>query len=149
MTNKADQMKATLVEDPGNPVFAEYAEHLRLAGQKMAGMEVCLNGLSLNPDCHKGRLVLARIFYDGNYLPFAVRELQALCVALPENKSVRRLLEKLAPDTKFPSAATSKVEPEGSGSSGAEAKPASETIAETDFSFDDFEMIEEDEKGKK
>ncbi len=119
-----------LKEDPGDPLFADLAEELRRGGELIRAMEICLRGLSANPACHKGRLVLARVFYELRYLPFALREIEELCRALPHSRSLQRLREKLSPEV-----------------SGAEQQE--ETVAEADFDFEDLELIDEDEESPK
>ena len=92
---------------------------------------VCFNGLAQNPAHHKGRLVLARIHYELGQIPFAIREITELCRALPDSKSLKRLRDKLAPET-APAASPA-------------AGTAEETVAEADFDFEELEMIEDDE----
>lgn len=130
MATKEKEYKDTLGADPGNPIFADYADLLRQEARYNEGMEVCLAGLSLNPVCHKGRLVLARIYYERGFLPFAVNELLILNRKLPESVSVRKLLEKLAPDEQLSEAG-----------SGQEA-----VVSETEFNFEQLDLIEKDEK---
>lgn len=128
MDNELEKFKEILAENPGNPLFAEYAERLRVAGDHSEAMNVCLAGLSANPACHRGRLVLARAFYDRSYLPFAVRELEYLVRELPDNESLRKLLNKLSPQG---TAAPSQTGP----------AVAAQTVAEAEFDFSDIELI--------
>lgn len=123
-----------LAADAGNPIFAEYANFLREQQEFLRALDVCLSGLSLNPECHKGRLVLARIFYEKKYLPFAVREVELLCGKIPENQFLNRLLQQLSPES---GALRDKT---AAGSENSEG-----VIAEADFDFDELEMIDEDD----
>jgi predicted Zn-dependent protease len=130
-----DELRQQIEEDPGNPVFAELAEALRKQEQLAEALDVCLLGLSANPECHKGRLVLSQLFYQKGYYPFAIRELEQLHRALPENRSVRKLLEKLSPGSV------------GESGSAAAARDGSEqdTIAEADFDFDMLDLVDSDD----
>jgi hypothetical protein len=67
--NEADLIEM-LKADPGNPLFASFAESLRQEGRHQEAMAVCFTGLSANPSCHGGRLVLARCFYERGELLF-------------------------------------------------------------------------------
>ena len=116
-----------LKNDPGNPVFADYAEELRLGGRFSEAIEVCLKGLSANPSCHRGRLILARVFFERGFVPFAAREVNILRETLPELKSVQRLYEKFYPDV-------------------AEDEGGEATIAESDFEISELEMVGEEKK---
>ena len=127
--------EALLRDDPGNPAFANFAESLLNQGKWSEALEVCLAGLSSNPSCHKGRLLLARVYFERNHLPFAVREVRELLDALPENKFIRRLLERLSPE----SAASSGHRT--TGNTGEE-----KTVAEAEFDIGEIDLLVEDKK---
>ena len=127
-----------LINDPGNPEFADYAEGLRRSGNFSEAMNICLRGLSANPACHKGRLILARVYFDQKLMPFALKELEQLQGELPENKLVSKLLDSIAPGNRTPKAHA------GPDRTSTET----ETIAEADFAFDDLDLIEEDQRSK-
>jgi len=121
------EVQTKLSENTGDPIFAQYADQLRRTGRWQDGLKVALCGLSASPDCHRGRLVLARIFYDARCFPFAIRELQYLHAALPDNASVMRLLERLAPQVlATPSAVSNNLE------------SAVPILAEGEFDIDDL-----------
>lgn len=127
-----EQFRELLGQDPGDPAFAEFADILRRDGRHGEGFEVCFAGLTANPGCHRGRLVLARLFYERLYWPFAVRELKQLAEALPDNKQVRRLLERMAPET-------------ASARRGEESDVSADTtVAEAEFDVADVELMGED-----
>lgn len=132
MSTTEDDLKAIIREDPANPVFSDLADLLRKKGGHLEALKVCLDGLSLNPKDHKGRLALARIFYDLNHTPFAVREVQELCREFPKSEHLKKLLQKLSPGNiaEPPPVAT--------------PSDASNTVAESDFDFDDIEGMEEE-----
>lgn len=90
--------KERLAEDPGDDCFMDYAEYLRINGRHLEALAVCFGGLTSNPSALRGRLVLARIFYDAGYFPFAVREIEDLHRAMPENSAITRLKEVLLQD---------------------------------------------------
>jgi len=124
----ADDWQAVLLEDPGNPYFAEVSENLRKEGRYAEAYRVCFAGLSANPNCHVGRLALARLFYDQGFFPFAVRELEVLRSKLPENKTLLKLLMKLSPE-RVETPVASQV-PET-------------TLAEVEFDFREIDLLEE------
>jgi hypothetical protein len=130
MAAKEEKIKEKLLEDPGNPVFAEFAEYLRRKRQMADAMSICLSGLSANPSCHSGRLVLARIYYSLSYIPFASRELEFLLSFFPEDQSLRRLVLALNP--------TFTEVKEGTSSGNAET-----LIAETAFDMGDLDLLDE------
>lgn len=122
------ELKALIQDDPGNPAFAEYGEVLRAKGDLANALIVCLSGLSLNPKNHRGRLVLARTLFELRCVPFAVRELKELATDLPDNKNIKKLLEKLSPELVQTQA------------------PPSEVLAESEFDIDILEAIKEEGK---
>ena len=117
-----------LQQDPGDECFVEYADYLRVHRRYLEGIGVCLAGLSANPGLRRGRLVLARVFYDAGYLPFAAREVEELSRLAPANPAIKRLLEVMVQD--MPSEERGK-EAEGN-------VEADSTVAEADFDFDDL-----------
>lgn len=113
-----------LQDDPGDECFADYAEYLRLQDRSQEAILVSIAGLSANPSFHKGRLMLARLFFECGYLLFAIREIRELRAALPANMGVKRLLEVLERDRK----------PDEE-----EKAPGEEQmVAQTDFDIDDL-----------
>jgi len=138
MISKED-MEEALRNDPGNPLFADLADEFRKEGNFSKAMEICLAGLSSAENNLKGKLVLARIYYQQGYLPFAVRELRELCELRPESQRLRRLLELLSPQT-HPG------HPKEHQSTGAAQEATTEeeakTLAEAEFDFDDLDFEE-------
>ncbi|MBX7143741.1 MAG: hypothetical protein K1X79_04770 [Oligoflexia bacterium] len=128
----------TLVQnDAGHPAFVELAEGLYGRGLLKEALEVCLKGLSRNPSAHIGRLLLARIYFELECYPFAIREIELLCRALPKVQTLRRILERLAPAraARLPAAEVL-------------ASNASATVAETDFSIEELDLLAEEDKTK-
>ncbi len=131
---------AELEEDPGNPVFVEFAQQLRSDGRLEDAAIVCLRGVSANPDEYRGRLLLANIFYQLECIPFALRELHLLQAHFPESTSLAKLLQKLDPSSGAAAEAMSSKEVKDS-KMGSEER----TVAETEFDFDDLEALTEDD----
>jgi hypothetical protein len=127
-----DEILEILSTDPGNSIFSDFAEALHKDGASEAAIIVCLRGLSSNPSLHKGRLLLAKIYYDLGFKPFCIEQLKFLLKQLPGNKSISRLLEKLDPQefNRTTVQLTSEVK----------------TVAEAEFEFGEIELIEEDSK---
>ena len=130
MEKSEQQYRDELKSDPGNPGFVDFAALLVKQERFLEAVDVCLAGLSSNPACHAGRLMLARVLYRMKYFPFAVRELVTLCADFPESEALRRLLEKL-------SAGTVVAQP---------APGAESTVAEAEFDFEGIEALEEEKK---
>lgn len=95
MINTFKELKHKFRENPGDPIFAEYAECLRQVKRYSVAISVCLKGLTLNPTCDRGRLVLSRIYYDCGYRQFAINELSFLYQKYPENLYIERLLSQI------------------------------------------------------
>jgi predicted Zn-dependent protease len=129
-----ETLRALVQADPGNPAFIELAEALRKSGQHAEAQSICLLGLSKNPAAHLGRLVLAQSYFEQGCYPFAAREIEILCRELPSSRTLRKLLEKIAPSRAKLLAPLG----EQSGSGG------ESTVAETDFSFDEIELLDAD-----
>ncbi|MCB0338182.1 MAG: hypothetical protein KDD53_01195 [Bdellovibrionales bacterium] len=144
-------MRETLREDPGNPVFLEYAQTLIDSDKLDEALGVLLSGLSHNPGYHKGRALLAKLFYIQGYTPFAIRELECLLESLPENQSIKRLLQKfgikLSGLAGLPNDTDSRPEIKSEVSELKEI-PASDiiqdTVAEVELDFDELDLLEDD-----
>ncbi len=133
MTSESD-FTERLSKDPGDSIFVDYAVKLAGSDRHLEALEVCLRGLSANPGCHSGRLMLAKEFYSLGFTPFAIREVRDLCAKIPESESLRRLLNKLS------GGAVSAIGSEN------DAKGNETTVAEADFDMDDIEELEKDSK---
>lgn len=114
--------------DPGDPAFAELADVYRRRGDYQGAFDLCLNGLTANPECIRGRVVLARLFYERLHFPFAARELRELCLALPANPYARKLLETLSPEDGLSPA----------------SQDVGKVLAEVEFSLDSLDLSEKD-----
>jgi predicted Zn-dependent protease len=132
MSDKEDKVREKLKQDPGNPLFAEFAEYLRKKQCDSEAITVCLTGLSNNPSCHLGRLVLARLYCSLGYIPFAARELETLYEANTKNESLARLVRLLNPTYQEKPTESSRSKDTGNET----------MIAETSFDLDDFDLLE-------
>ena len=130
-----EEYRAILQYDPGNSVFVGFADLLRSEGSAEEAINVCLLGLTHNPGFHRGRLLLARLYYDKGYIPFAVREVETLVSAAPQNAALRKLLFKLSPTSETSDRKVSDT-------------PV-QTLAEAEFDIGELEMVEAEKAGKK
>ena len=128
-----EEINTRLEADPGDPVFADYAEFLRSQGEIDRAMHVCLTGVTSNPAVLEGRLVLARIYYEEGHFPFAVRELEYLKKEIPDNKAVNSLLERLSPESLNKPQATV-----------ISSESTETTVAEGEFGFDELDLLEDE-----
>jgi predicted Zn-dependent protease len=90
-----EELEQIVSADPGNSLFANLAELLREDGMLDTAFNVCFAGLSQNPGCHKGRLILARLYYERGFVPFAVRELEEIYRSLESSQSSTQFIAKL------------------------------------------------------
>ena len=135
-----------LVADPGDPVFVLVAKALVEQGQVFQSYEILLAGLSHNPDCHEGRLVLAKLYFEQDFLPFCVKELRYIAEKLPNNKSIRRLLDKFGSDSSSIDESEKKAD-DLKATDSSDTLPNSkesleETVAEMELGFDDIDLLE-------
>ncbi len=127
-----DEILNILNNDPGNSVFSDFAEALHLQGSSETAIIVCLKGLTANPSSHKGRLLLAKIYYDLKCKPFCIDQLKILIKNLPANKSLQNLLQRL--------------DPQEFNSTTINLSSEVKTFAEAEFDFGEIELIEEENK---
>lgn len=128
----SDSLLVILEKDPGNPVFVEAAAYARASGDNKNAREILLRGLSNSPGNNEGRLLLAKYLYLDGFLPFAIQEIEILKNNLPGNEAINRLYESLSPDT--------------SKSSAKSPHTGSATVAEVQFSFEDLDLLNDDDK---
>jgi len=154
-----DKYEDKLAADPGDPLFVDYALICIERNEVGKALEVCLSGLSRNPGLHRGRLALAKVFYLSGHLPFAIRELKELHLALPNNRSIIKLLEKFGvlgeeslgfdktqKEQGNLKAQRSSASMEPSETPGDETAPVDETVAEVEFDFDALQMLKEEKE---
>lgn len=127
MTVEAD-LELRISDNPGDPAFAELADVYRRRGDYQGAFDLCLNGLTANPACIRGRVVLARLFYERLHFPFAARELREVCTTLPANPYARKLLEALSPENALSPASVE----------------LGKVLAEVEFNFNSLDLSERD-----
>ena len=108
--------------------FVMKAEALRKEGKLQEALMLSLQGLSALPGCLTGRLVLARVFYELGYIPFARREIEELLKADQDSAALKSLAAKF-------------------GIHLGEATPQSAdrevVVSEADFEFNDLDLVED------
>lgn len=70
----AEQYRRRLRRDPGSLLFAEFADHLRRAGDISAATAICARGLLRHPGYATGHVVMGEIFHDAGHPDKAERE---------------------------------------------------------------------------
>jgi predicted Zn-dependent protease len=126
-----EQTQALLAHDPGAPQFVVAAEALRLEGGHAEALVVLLKGLSCSPNNQQGRLLLARVLYECDCVPYAIRELEQLCAALPNNPSLHKLYRALSGNDY---------------QAAARASSQSAVMAESEIDFDAIEELGEERR---
>ena len=109
--------------------FVAKAESLRKEGKLQEALSACLSGLSSNPASLTGRLALARVFFELDYLPFARREIEEISREAKDSAALKSLAAKFG------------IQPGIAANSGAEL-----VVSEADFEFDELDLV--DDKGE-
>jgi predicted Zn-dependent protease len=77
--SKIAELESLVAENPGSAEFVELALLLSEEPESRArAREICFRGLSESPQSHRGRLVLAKLYYLDGMWEFAIRELVEL-----------------------------------------------------------------------
>jgi predicted Zn-dependent protease len=134
MSTAPESWAQELQENPGSLVFINYGEYLRKQGRLSDALLVCLRGLDANPNADKGRLLLARTYYELGCTAFAVRELTELLRTQSQNEILLRLVKKLAPDF-VPGLQQERPE--------STATLTEELLAESEFDFDSLQSLQD------
>lgn len=139
-----------LQEDPGDPAFLDVAQNFKEEGEPLKAVAVCLRGLSANPSFHLGRLLLARLYVELECFPFALDELERIHEDMPHVDSLSRLIERLSPgasevsEDTYEGAEESLEEELGTQPERKSSKKEEETLAETDFDFEELDMMDDE-----
>ena len=88
-----------LVSNPADPVYIEVARFYHSKGDSKEAIFTCLKALSKNPNHPLGRVQLSKIYLDLGFYTFALNELELAHYMLPENDSIKRLIEIISPGT--------------------------------------------------
>ena len=131
MADSIEDLEKIVTENPGAPEFYLLADKLRQEGFFKEAIHVALAGLSVDSGNQQARLLLARLYFEQRYIPFAIREIEDLQRAHPESSALKSLLEKLDPGHSIKDRGTTQGNVE-------------EVIAEADFDFDILEELEDD-----
>lgn len=128
-----DFVPENLKDEPGAPGFIDLCEQLIGQGKLLEALYVALRGVSHSDDSAEGKLLLAKIFFKIDCIPYAVREVEELHQQLPQIDSLSRLLEKIAPERVTTPGQQQQLSPD-----------REETLAEGEFDFSEIELMDED-----
>ncbi len=110
---------------------------LRDSGDLPDSLLTCLKFLSAAPEDPQGRLLLANLYYLLGCVELASEEVRELFKKYPEKGSLKKLLGALDPTY-------SESEDSTPSKKGEDHEEEQESVlAETDFEFDDLDLIEE------
>ena len=118
------ELPPELVSDPAHASFFSTAQRLAGEGRVLEALFVLVRALDVNPALDRGRLLLARLFFELGAPHFAAREVRELMARAPQLKSLARLQEALEPGVT--------VQMDG----------ATRRFAETQFKASELEAIE-------
>ena len=109
--------------------FLVQAESMRLEGAHQDALLLLLKGLSESPSNHPARLLLARVFFELECAPFALREVGQLISVFPDNQSLRKLYQAMGGVTPVTTSTA-----------------AESVIAESEIDFDAIDDLENESK---
>jgi tetratricopeptide (TPR) repeat protein len=95
---RIDELRKKLEREPGSPLFAQYAEELRRAGELGEAVRICREGLTKHPAYATARITLARALATSGDAASARSEFEAVLRAAPDNVIAKRGLGELASD---------------------------------------------------
>jgi tetratricopeptide (TPR) repeat protein len=131
---RIEELRKKLEREPGSPLFAQYAEELRRAGELGEAIRVCREGLGKHPGYATARITLARALATSGEAAAARGEFEAVLAVAPDNVIARRGLEELGSDgarawgektlSSAPSVAAPPAAKEVAGASAAEGRAA-------------------------
>lgn len=131
MAKSLVELETAVADNPGTPEFVDLAHELSKAGRAERAISVCLAGLTRDPSNLQGRLLLARIYFEQGYVPFAAREVQELVKLHPGSNALQHLAAKLDP---------SYVDLEARS----ETESDEQVVAEADFEFDILDELDDE-----
>lgn len=134
------ELRESLNQDPLSEGFLELAQILSSDSSSRAeAREICFKALSLNPNHHAGRLILAKLFYLDSMTPFCVRELLEVRKHV-ESESLDRLLlsfgERYSGDS-------NKGNSHGANTEVGQAEKKKEVVAELDIDAEFLDVLED------
>ena len=95
---RIEELRKKLEREPGSPLFAQYAEELRRAGDLGEAIRVCREGLAKHPGYASARITLARALATSGETAAARSEFEAVLRVAPDNVIAQRGIEELASD---------------------------------------------------
>ncbi len=132
-----DFLPDNLKDAPGSPEHIQFCESLIAEGNFLEALYVALRCVCHSDDNAEAKLLLAKILFRLDCVPYAVREIEDLNQSHPHISSIARLLEKIAPG------GSTRPPQQGEAPTTA-AKKDEETLAEGEFDFSDIELLEDD-----
>lgn len=91
--SRIEELRGIVEKNPGASEFVELAGLLaEEASSRPEAREICLRGLSKNPLEHRGRLILAKLYYLDEMTEFCVRELARIRTYV-DSQALKRLIE--------------------------------------------------------
>jgi len=95
---RIEELRKKLEREPGSPLFAQYAEELRRAGDLGEAIRICREGLAKHPGYASARITLARALATSGEAAAARSEFEAVLRVAPDNVIAQRGIEELASD---------------------------------------------------
>lgn len=91
------ELPPELVADPAHESYFGVAQALAGEGKLLDACGVLMRALDINPALDRGRLLLARLFFEIGAPRYAAKEVRELMARNPSLKSLDRLREALEP----------------------------------------------------
>ena len=95
---RIEELRKRLEREPGSPLFAQYAEELRRAGELGEAIRVCREGLQKHANYATARITLARALASSGDAAGARSEFEAVLKVAPDNVIAKRGIEDLGSD---------------------------------------------------
>ncbi|MCO6429278.1 MAG: hypothetical protein J5J00_00330 [Deltaproteobacteria bacterium] len=131
-----NEIERILLENPGDPLFLKYAEELMKSAKFEQALMVCLRGVSKSPAQLRGRLLLARAYYELGMMPLAAEQMKVVAQSAPESLPIQKLYNKLSVYLWQP------------GDHSAFSGPGEAVMAEAEFDIGDMDLLEEEKKSR-
>jgi len=97
MTQNIEGIPPELSADPAHESYFGVAQLLAGEAKLLEACGVLMRALDVNPALDRGRLLLARLYFEIGAPRFAAREIRELVQRNPQLKSLERLREALEP----------------------------------------------------
>jgi len=133
MATEIKEIEEALKGDPTDPRFTILIKNYTQKGRYVDALLVALGGLSYCPDNYLARVLLARIFFELGFVPFALRELQVLRECVQDASTLDKLIDKISPIIKNSKEVQIEDEEE-------------RTIADQEFEVEELELLLDEEE---